>query len=275
MIKSMTGFGAREAEAAPFGKIRIELRSSNHKFLETVFHMPSGYLSLEGRIKKEIERKIKRGRVTCAINIIGSRPSKVFINKALLRDYLWQLNQIREKFQIEGEVGIDTLVHLPGILSLEEDSISVLNIWPRLKPLLAGALDELSNARSKEGKATQGFLKSRAESLKLSLAAVKARFKKAIKEKLKNIDKAEERSAFLKGADISEEIERLDYHTRNFKSRLSKSGLVGKELDFIAQEMQREANTLGAKTFDLLISGRIVQIKSQIEKIREQVQNIE
>jgi uncharacterized protein (TIGR00255 family) len=275
MIKSMTGFGASEAEAAPFGKIRIELRSSNHKFLETVFHIPPGYLSLEGRVKKEIERRVQRGRITCAIHIIGARPSKVFINKGLLRDYLSQFNQIREEFRIDGEAGIDTLVHLPGILSLEEDSISALNIWPRLKILLVAALEELLKARRKEGRATQRFLKNRAESLKLSLAAVKERFKKAVREKLKGIDKAEERVAFLKGADISEEIERLSYHVGNFKSRLSKAGLVGKELDFIAQEMQREANTLAAKTFDLIISGRIVQIKSQIEKLREQVQNIE
>ncbi|MFH0935872.1 MAG: YicC/YloC family endoribonuclease [Candidatus Omnitrophota bacterium] len=275
MIKSMTGFGTREAAVAPFGKIRVELRSSNHKFLESVFHIPPGYLSLEGRIKKEVERKIKRGRLTCAINIIGTRPTKVFINKALLRDYLAQLNRIREEFAIDGEVGIDTLVHLPGILSLEEDSISAMSIWPRLKVLLAGALDELLKARRKEGRAMQVFLQNRAESMKLNLAAIKERFKKAVREKLKAIDKVEERAAFLKDSDVTEEIERLGYHIRNFKSRLSKSGLVGKELDFIAQEMQREANTLAAKTFDLAISGRIVQVKSQIEKIREQVQNLE
>ncbi len=275
MIKSMTGFGGREALIAPLGKVCVELRSSNHKFLETVFHLPQGYLSLEGRIKKEIEKKIRRGRLTCAVNIIGARPAKVFINKELLRDYLSELNQIRDKFQVSGEVGIGTLVHLPGILSLEEDSVSAASIWPRLKILLAGALEDLLKARRKEGRALQGYLRRRADALKISLGVIRERFKRAVKDRVKLIDKAEERSAFLKESDITEEIERLAYHFRNFKSRLSKSGLAGKELDFIAQEMQREANTLAAKSFDLVISGRIVQIKSQIEKIREQVQNIE
>lgn len=275
MIKSMTGFGAREALIAPFGKVCVELRSSNHKFLEIVFHLPQGYLSLEGRIKKEIEKKIKRGRLTCVISIVGARPAKVFINKGLLENYLSELNQIRERFHIDGEVGIDTLMHLPGILSLEEDASGAAGIWPKLKVLLAGALEDMSKARRKEGSALQGLLRSRADALKLDLEAVKERFKKAVKDKLKEIEKAEERSSFLKESDITEEIDRLAYHLKNFKSRLSKSGLAGKEMDFIAQELQREANTLAAKSFDLVISGRIVQIKSRIEKIREQAQNIE
>jgi len=271
----MTGFGSREALVTALGKVCIELRSSNHKFLEIVFHLPPGYLSLEGRIKKEIEKKIRRGRLTCAVNIIGARPAQAFINKELLGDYLAQLNQVRDKFRITGEIDINTLVHLPGVLALNERGASAVSIWPQVKTLLAGALDDLCKARRKEGKALQGLLRNRAEALKAGLEVIKERFKKATKDKLKEIEKDEERSAFLKDADITEEIERLAYHLRNFKSRISKSGLAGKELDFIAQEMQREANTLAAKSCDLVISGRIVWMKSQIEKLREQVQNIE
>jgi uncharacterized protein (TIGR00255 family) len=133
----------------------------------------------------------------------------------------------------------------------------------------------LLKMRQKEGRAIYGYLKNRADSLKYNLSAIKSRFKKAIEEKLKQIHTNEERSGFLKDTDITEEIERLAFHIHSFKNKLVKSGSVGKELDFIAQEMQREANTLAAKSFLAAISGRVVQMKSQIEKIREQIQNIE
>jgi uncharacterized protein (TIGR00255 family) len=111
--------------------------------------------------------------------------------------------------------------------------------------------------------------------LKKDLVFIKRRFVVAVKNKLKKIQADDERLAFLKGADVAEETDRLHFHINNFQHKLAQGGAVGKELDFITQEMQREANTLAAKSFDLIISGRAVEMKSQIEKIREQVQNIE
>jgi uncharacterized protein (TIGR00255 family) len=271
----MTGFGSKEAQLAPFGKVSVELRSTNHKFLESVFHLPEGFLSLEDRIKKEIETRLKRGRVTCAINISGSKDSRVFINRGLLKKYIAGLKSIKKEFGIREEFSVNTLIHLPGILSLEENNIPASSIWPRLKILLNAALDELVKMRAKEGRALFGFFKNKADSLDKGLKAVRASFKTAAAKKVKQLTCAEERSAFLKDADITEEMERLTFHVRNFKSKLSKNIPVGKELDFIAQEMQREANTMAAKSFDAGVSAKVVQMKSQIEKIREQVQNIE
>jgi uncharacterized protein (TIGR00255 family) len=111
--------------------------------------------------------------------------------------------------------------------------------------------------------------------LKKDLAFIKRRFGVAVKNKIAKIQAEEERLAFLKGADVAEEMDRLHFHINNFQHKIGQGGAVGKELDFITQEMQREANTLAAKSFDLIISGRAVEMKSQIEKIREQVQNIE
>jgi uncharacterized protein (TIGR00255 family) len=271
----MTGFGSREVEIKALGKICVELRSSNHKFLEAVFHLPEGLLFLEDRLKKEIEAKIKRGRVVCAVNIIESRVSPVVINRALLKQYISELKNIKEQFRLDDEVSINTLIHLPGVLSLEESRIFKADIWPALKILMKRSLEELMKSRQKEGRALFRFLKNRSEGLKVHLGIVKIKFKKAVKAKLARIPLDEERASFLKDADVTEEIERLEFHIRNFKNKLSKHGPIGKELDFIAQEMQREANTLAAKSFDASISARVVQIKSQIEKIREQVQNIE
>ena len=274
-MQSMTGFGSREVEIAPFGKVSVELRSTNHKFLETVFHVPEGFLALEDKIKKEIEKKIQRGRLTCVITVTTTKASNVFINRPLLKNYVSALGSIKKQFGIKGEVGLDTLIHLPGVLSLGEQRLAKDGIWNQLKILANQALDELVKTRQKEGRATGIHLKNRASGLRSDLNFIRTRFRKALKEKLAEICSDEERASFIKNSDISEEIERLSFHIRNFRTKLFKKAPIGKELDFIAQEMQREANTLAAKTFDVNISARLVQVKSQIEKIREQVQNIE
>ncbi|MCX5709350.1 MAG: YicC family protein [Candidatus Omnitrophica bacterium] len=275
MIQSMTGFGSSHGRVLPFGKMTVELRSANHKFLETIFHLPVGFLSLEDKIKKCIESKTKRGRVTCAINIAGGEGSGVAINKALLKNYIRSLKKAGREFGIKDDLSLNTLMHLPGVLSLEEGKVPAESIWPRLKVLVERSVKELARTRAKEGKALFVFLKRRAQGLKEQLEIIKTRNKKITKDKLAKLQTDDERCAFLKDANVSEEIERLAFHIRNFSGKLAKAGSVGKELDFIAQEMQREANTLAAKTLDTQVSARVVQMKSQIEKIREQVQNIE
>jgi len=275
MINSMTGFGVSETKNNAFGKISVELRSTNHKFLEVVLHMPDGFLFLEDRVKKEIDAKLNRGRVTCAINISGGQAENVFINRALLKKYHKALESLQREFHLKDGVSLDALIRLPGVFSLEESEIDKTIIWPKLKLLLGEALDGLLSMRRKEGLALQVFLKKRAIALKRDLDYVKSRFKNAVKAKTAKMKSDEERMFFLKDSDIAEEMDRLSFHIKNFTQKLLSSGSVGKELDFIAQEMQREANTMVAKSFDASISARVVQLKSQIEKIREQVQNIE
>ncbi len=274
-ISSMTGFGSHEVEMASIGRISVELRCTNHKFLETVFNLPDGWISLEDKLKKEIEGKISRGRIYCAINIREQVAQGIFLNRKLLKNYLHQLNSIKKEFKINDGLSLDSLIRLPGILSLKENKPTGGHVWEQLKPIFLQALTGLLSARQKEGSALAGLLKSRSQRLKKDLAFIKQRFAAAIKNRLNKIQAQEERLAFLKGADIAEEIDRLHFHIKNFQQKIIKGGVVGKELDFITQEMQREANTLAAKSFDLVISGRAVQMKSQIEKIREQVQNIE
>ncbi|MDD4899658.1 MAG: YicC family protein [Candidatus Omnitrophica bacterium] len=275
MINSMTGFGAKECKVASFGKVCVELRTSNHKFLEVVLHLPEGFLALEEKVKKEIEAKIKRGRVVCAINISGGEAAAVSVNEKLLKNYVEATKKIQRQFAIKDSIKLDTLLSLPGVLSLSESTLPKEKIWPVLKTVLADSLVMLSAARRKEGGALAVHLKKEAQALKATLEGVRQRFKKVIREKAQKIALDEERAAFLKNSDITEEMERLSYHIANFMARLSKGGSVGKELDFIAQEMQRETNTMGAKSCDTVISGEAVELKSRIEKIREQVQNVE
>jgi uncharacterized protein (TIGR00255 family) len=275
MINSMTGFGSKEANIVPFGKIRVELRSTNHKFLDIVLHLPEGFLSLEDRIKKQIEAKVKRGRVICVVNIITAKNASVFINKQLLKSYVLALKEIEGEFSISSRATMDTLINLPGVLSLTGGITVDESLWPRLKTLVNQAIEELVKMRAKEGRATHSCLKGQLEILKKHLGIIRTRFKKVVSDKLISLKTSEERSSFLKDTDITEEIDRLAFHVRNFAHKFHKPGPIGKELDFVAQEMQRESNTMGAKSFDANISARVVQIKSQVEKIREQLQNIE
>lgn len=275
MPQSMTGFGSRETEIIPLGVVGVELKSSNHKFLDIILHLPEGLLYLEDKIKKEIGAKVKRGRITCVVSITGTPASRISINKELLQNYLVAIKGIKQEFHIKDEVSINTLMHLPGIFSLSENLTRKPGIWPQLKILVNQAVDDLAKMRQKEGNALYVLLKKRTEALKADLAVINTAFKKVTKEKLLQINTDEERASFLKDTDITEEIDRLAFYINNFMNTLSKSGPVGKELDFITQEMQRETNTMGAKSFDTVISGKVVRLKSEIEKIREQLQNIE
>lgn len=275
MLKSMTGFGSRVGEVSGLGKVSAELRSTNHKFLDMVFHLPEGLLFLEERIKKEIETKVKRGRLTCVVNIVEPRVAQVSINKALLKKYVAAFKEIKGQFKIQDALRLDTLIHLPGVLSLSETRPAKASIWPGLHALVRKALGDLLKMRQKEGRALSVYLKNRAVALDKELQRIKQRFSKVIPQKLTEFKTDEERASFLKERDISEEIERLSFHIRNFKNKLLQNEPVGKELDFIAQEMQREANTMAAKSLDAHISAQVVETKAQIEKIREQAQNIE
>jgi len=271
----MTGFGSYEADVDSFGRISVELRCTNHKFTESVFHLPDGMVALEEKLKKEIESKVKRGRVYCGINIKGQMADGIFVNRKLLKSYLHELNGIKKEFKIDNGLSLDSLMRLPGILGLKESKSSGIHIWEKLEPIFLQALSNLTKARQKEGRALAVLLKSRSNLLKKDLVFIKKRFLVAVKSKSSKIKMGDERVAFLKSADVAEELDRLHFHIKNFQQKIALGQVIGKELDFITQEMQREANTLAAKSFDMIISGRAVQMKSQIEKIREQVQNIE
>jgi len=271
----MTGFGSCELDLKGHGKISVELRSTNHKFLETSLHLPEGSLSLEEKIKKVIESKIKRGRVTCAVNIMGKKAGSASINTILLKKYIDKISKVKKELGIQDALGLDSLIRLPGVLTLEEEKLSPASLWPSLRDALEIAVNNLFKARKKEGIALQGYLKKQAEELQDRLSVIKRILKSSVQVRLNGFATDEERSVFLKDTDTTEEIDRLVFHIRNFKSKITSSASVGKEIDFIAQEMQREANTLAAKTFDVAVSAQVLKVKSVIEKIREQAQNIE
>jgi len=275
MIESMTGFGRAEVAAQGLGRITIEIRSTNHKFLETVLHMPEGFLSLEEKIKKEIESCLSRGRIVCVVTIVAEESHDVIINHRVISKYLLAVKEIKNKHHIKEDASMNTLLRLPGVFTLAERAGAQNKMWPSIKTLVIKATKELVVMRMKEGRALCVVLKATAKKLRSHVAAVKTRQQAVVGERKAAFSSDEEKSSFLKSSDITEELDRLTYHVGNMLDKLCRGGAIGKELDFIAQEMQRETNTIGAKSCDAGISGMVVEMKSLIEKIREQVQNIE
>jgi len=275
MIKSMTGFGSGDENIPGLGKVSLEIRSVNHKFLEVSCHFPDGFSYLEDKIKKEVQRKIGRGRVICLFNILAKPKEKILINKHLLKDYYVFLNKIKGELKIKEPLRLEALINLPGVLDTQGPGNYRGGVWAKLRAILRAALSELDKSRAKEGRALYQDLRRRSEDLKGILDNIKKRFKKVIKEKSSQILLPEEKASFLKSSDISEEITRMRFHIINFGGKLNRSVPVGKELDFISQELSREANTMGAKSIDAAVSADVVEMKSQIEKIREQLQNVE
>lgn len=274
MIESMTGFGSRIV-ATPQAKVCAEIRSLNHKFLEIVLHLPEGQLALEDKVKKEIEARIRRGRVTCVVTLMGKASPRVRVNEELLEKYCRAIRTIEKRRGVGDSVSADTLVNLPGVLLLEEDAVAAKKLWPSIQKAVAGAVEDLAAMRVKEGTALAKFLASKLNEMEERLAFIADRFKKVIKEKTPGFKTESELTLFLNSSDVTEELERLGFYVKNFRKKLSAPGPAGKEMDFIAQEMQREANTIGAKSCDLKISEGAVQVKSLVEKLREQLQNIE
>jgi len=275
MINSMTGYGSMAIDAGVLGKISVEIRSTNHKSLDITMRLPEGYMFLEDKIKKLIECRISRGRIVCFLTISPSQEREVYVNEGLLNNYLSAVKKIRNKFKIKQEISLDTIINLPGAISFSDMRQAKDKISKHILPCAKKAVDSLASSRNKEGSALQHYVGTWIEKIRKNLSLATAEFKRALSKKLEGMSTDEERSGFLNNSDINEELHRLEYHLNSLRKKLNSPGPVGKEMDFIAQEMQREANTIGAKTFDAEISGRVVQIKSDIEKIREQIQNIE
>ena len=275
MIKSMTGYGHAQINHPALGRVSLEIRSLNHRFLEIVFNLPARFNYLEDKLRKEIEKKTRRGRLLVNLNIPKPNHEKVTINKDLLKEYLHSLHNLSKELALKDKVGLEMLLRLPGVLSLAETEEFSQRAWHSLRELLKTALSRLEVSRKKGGKALYQDLKTRIEGLVERLKTIKKRAHCVIAQKASQIENIEERMGFLKNVDIAEELTLLKFHLNNFKPKLNKSQAVGKELDFIAQEIQREINTLAAKSFDVRILGGAVEMKSQIEKVREQLQNVE
>lgn len=290
MIRSMTGFA--RAASRKKGAWTVEIRSLNHRYLELSLKLPPSLYALEDRIRELCQSRIRRGKVTVTImESEGNELEEVALDRKVVRFYLSAVRRMQREFRLKGEPTVSDLLSLPRIFSVEKKAADPNQLWKSLKRLMEGALGSLERSRLREGTVLARDLLARVGRIEKQLSRIEQRAKalpqeyyERVRQRIKALfqpgagdeERAWREAALLaERADATEEVVRLKSHLRLFRDKLSGAREVGKELDFILQEMNREANTLGAKGQDFDVSKEIVSIKAELEKIREQVQNIE
>jgi uncharacterized protein (TIGR00255 family) len=273
MIKGMTGFGQAQVLS---GKVKalIEIKSVNQRYLDLNYFLPVGFGSIENKIRQMIRRELNRGRVTVSMKIIQKGAQEVVLNKDIARKHLRNVARLKKEVGVKGELALSDLVRLPGVMETRETVVSPEVLWPGLEKGFKKALLGLVNMRKSEGRSLVLDVKDKLKRMSLQIKKIQNKAKSILREKKKKLTKEEFRS-FQKSVDINEEITRLVHYIDEIKPLLQSKTSVGKKIDFIAQEMQRETNTIGSKLQDKVVSNAVIALKSKIEKIREQSQNIE
>lgn len=292
MVKSMTGYGRGES-GGKFGLIKTEIKSLNNKFFDMNSKLPNGLIVFEDRIREYVQKKIKRGRIYLSISYDcgPKRTKKIALDRRLASFLLKEIRSFQKAEKLKGEIDLNNIMAFPGVLTCSDFIADAHKLWRNVKKALDEALGGLDKSRSKEGRSLSKDLLLRIRRVKKHIGAVKKRsatsikhYKKELSKRVKElsggieIDKgrlAQEVALYAKNCDITEEITRIKSHAENFEKTLPSGGEKGKILDFMAQELMREVNTVGSKSSDFQISNHVIRMKSEIEKIREQVKNIE
>lgn len=290
MIRSMTGYGRGE-KVGKFSWI-IEIRSVNHRFLEIYVKLPRTWLLLEEKIKSFIKGKISRGRVDVFINLsCENLPVDIKIDKSAVKNYYNKLMEITQETGFEGPVTLSLLSMMPDIFAIKEEMPQEQELWEMLEPALESAIQDLIRMRETEGNNIWKDILKRLDAIDKRVDFIGERADAVIEEYrrklfqnveriLKDItlecDKIESEVVFFaERSNITEELIRLNSHISQMRQLEHEEEPIGKKADFIVQEMYREVNTIAAKSSDYEISREVIEIKSELEKIREQIQNIE
>jgi uncharacterized protein (TIGR00255 family) len=297
----MTGFAQARAEGDG-SALRINLRSVNHRFLDLHLRMPEGFEVFESRIRQAIRNRLRRGHVDVNVYYEAAGGSSVQVNREVAQAYMKAADQLRREFEIETEPDVIALFRLPGVVSAPGSGSDLQN--EEMQTKLGGLVDEclekalrrLDAMRGTEGQALAAemheiLIRISSRTIEIERLAEQARpaFARRLATRLEDVLKgvqldparlAQEAALLAERSDVSEELARLHSHVEQFQKLLAAAGEAGKKLDFLLQEMQREANTLLSKTpgveiEGLAITGLALEVKSDIEKLREQAQNVE
>lgn len=291
MIASMTGFGRAKKESNTF-YVQAELKSVNHRFCEINVRLPRQLLFLEDKIKKAIGEHVKRGRVEVFLTIEGEGLVKktISIDWNLLEALVTSTKQIQDKYQLTDQITTGQLLSNENILSIEEKETENQELQTIILEVIESAALQLRQMREVEGKALiediflfLGQIEENIHTIKEYAPRVVSHYRDRIEKRIKEYIGNEfdenrvltEVALFAEKADISEELTRLESHISQFRETVQTNEPIGRKLDFIVQEMNREINTIGSKANDSLIAKHVVDLKSLVEKIKEQVQNIE
>ena len=291
-MRSMTGYG-RGQSTFDGARFSVELNSVNRKQSDVTVSLPREFNELEPRVRDLINARISRGRLNVVVSFQpGASPTvRLAIDATLAAAYHKAMIELRDDLGAAGEVTIETVLRSPGVLRMPEDAIEIDNAWPHLESALTSALDDLIHMREREGKHLARDMVKRLKLVRQSLRKIRQLHPGVVKKYRQTLHERIARAGlelpldderlvrevilFADKSDISEELIRLESHLAQFAHSLRKVEPVGRTLDFITQEIYREFNTLGAKANDADISQLVVTCKAEMEKIREQIQNIE
>jgi uncharacterized protein (TIGR00255 family) len=291
MVMSMTGYGRASATTSE-GTFTVEMRSVNHRYLDISFRMPRELSAIEDQARATLTSRLGRGKVDVFISMNRSMlTGGATIDIELARAYAAQLRRLADELQLGGEVSIDTIVRMPDVVAAGSDVADPDELWKMVQAPFTEALSRLEKMRRAEGEQLvidmlgrlefiEGALVEARERAPLTVEAYRARLLARVAEMVSDarIDEARlatETALFADRCDYTEETVRFASHIKQFRDTLRTQGPIGKKLDFITQEMNREANTVASKAQDAQVLALAVEIKSELEKIREQVQNIE
>jgi len=292
MIKSMTGYG--RVETVQDGRnIIVEAKSVNHRFLEIFLRTPSVLFPLEAEFKKKISERFKRGRIEVSIRLEGEGTdvSKVNLNLEIARNYFDVLNRLKAEFNLESPISLKTLAGFRDIFTSPAETQLSPEFLNQVEKTFLESLAMLSNMRQDEGLAMFQDMDMRLkeitgilETIKLRAPQVVLEYQKRLSERIKELtvgyalDDArlnQEVAVMAERSDITEEIVRMRSHIGQFEELLLSEGTEGRKIDFLLQEMNREINTIGSKVSDVEITRKVIEVKSELGKLREQAQNIE
>lgn len=292
MIKSMTGYGRSEVLSGE-KKVSVEIKSVNHKYMDVSVKMPRKLIQFEPDIRNVLKEYAARGKFDIFIAYEDSSKSAANLkfNPALAKEYYEYYKQIGEMLNLEQDIHIYSIARSPEVLALEDEELCENEVWPLLENAIRKAFENFRNARIKEGEALKKDILLKLDEMSEDVAFIEQHLPKIIeeyKEKLKvrvtellepsQLDEgriAAEVTIYADKVAVDEELVRLKTHIKNMKSALHDGGEKGRNLDFLAQEMNRESNTILSKSNNIDVTNRGINLKTCIEKIREQVQNIE
>ncbi len=290
-IKSMTGFGSGSL-CVESVRVTVELSAVNRKQLDVVVRLPPQFAALESRVQKIVQEHISRGRISGSVQIEAANGgASVQIDEQRAAGTVAKLRAVAKKLNLTDDLSAGVLLQIPGLLKTQAVEQHPEEILQPLEKALLAALKKLNAMRAREGKSLEKDFLNRLTLLEAMLVAIKVRapqiasnyrnklFQGLEKSGLQNVTDDEriikEIALFAERSDIAEEITRLESHLRQFKKMLRDSESSGRSLDFLAQEFFREINTIGSKANDLKITEQVVQFKTELERIREQIQNVE
>jgi len=292
MLKSMTGFGRGEGDTT-LGRLIVESRSVNHRYCDINVKLPKRLIPFETRIKESIRSQVSRGRVDVSFRLdtLGEERVQLNVDFYLADQYYRVLQSLKEKFQLGGEITLEMLTGAKDLITAKEETGDIEPYWNEIIPILKRSLQEMDDMKRAEGESLAKDLQERLDRIARELGEIKRQFpfrfevyRNRLQERLQSLlggievdsYRFQQEIAFLaERTDITEEVVRAESHLAQLAMLLKGEEPVGRKMDFLLQEIHREVNTVSAKANDAEISQRVVEIKGELERIREQVQNIE